>query len=301
MDSPNQAKATVGLIGVGLMGHGIAVNVLRHHYALVFLDHPGNQPVDDLLDAGARKAASPAEIAQQADAIILCVTGTPQVEDVFYGAQGLHGHLRPGTTVIDCSTAIPSSTVKVAADVRQAQGHYLDAAMTRTPKEAAQGRLNLIVGGEADVFEACRPLLASFAENMVLAGPTGSGHRLKLVHNFVSLGFAAVLAEAAACAEHAGISAEKLLEVLGSGGGGGVVLDRLAPYIRARDDSGFRFSLANALKDLTYYTTMAADAGMPHATADAVREAFARGRQARERGTVAELMDVWLAQAESKS
>lgn len=94
--------------------------------------------------------------------------------------------------------------------------------------------------------------------------PAGSGHRLKLLHNFVSLGFSAVLAEAAACSERAGVDPAVLIEILSKGGGDGVVLGRLRPYIESRDASGFRFSIANALKDMGYYTTMAQETGAPH-------------------------------------
>lgn len=282
----------IGIIGVGLMGHGIAANIVRHGYALALLDHPGNQPVDDLLSAGATKAATPADIAAQADVIILCVTGTPQVEDVLYSANGLLEHLKAGTIVIDCSTAIPSSTVKIAEDVHAAGGLFLDAPMTRTPKEAAEGRLNLIVGGDEALFERCKPLLQSYAENITFAGPAGSGHRMKLIHNFVSLGFAAVLAEAAACAERAGVAPDVLMEILSAGGGQGVVLNRLQPYIEAHDGSGFRFSLSNALKDMTYYTTMAREAGTLHNTAEAIRKTFEYGQHANPHGTVPELITI---------
>lgn len=290
-------KKTIGIIGVGLMGHGIASNIARNGYPLIFLDHPGNQPVDDLIAAGARKAGSPAELAAQAGVVILCVTGTPQVEDVLYSDHGLLAGMKPGTVIIDCSTAIPSSTLKIAKDVQEHGGQFLDAPMTRTPKEAAQGRLNLIVGGDQALFERCRPILESYAENITYAGPTGSGHRMKLIHNFVSLGFSAVLTEAVACAEHTGMSPDVLLDILSSGGGKSVVLDRLAPYIRSHDISAFRFSLANALKDMGYYATMAREAGARHDTADAVRDAYAGGQRARAQGTVPELIDILLAGA----
>lgn len=282
----------IGQVGVGLMGHGIASNILKHGYPLVFLDHPGNQPAGDLLRAGAKHVATLAEIATAAEVIILCVTGTPEVEAVLYGTDSLIAHLRAGTIVIDCSTAVPSSTMKIAGDVTRAGGRFLDTPMTRTPKEAAQGRLNLIVGGEKALFEECRPLLASFAENIAYAGPAGSGHRMKLIHNFVSLGFAAVLAEAAACAERAEIEPKTLLEILAAGGGGGVALARLAPYIHSRDDSGLRFSLANALKDMTYYTTMAAEADAFRSVATAVRDLYAFGEKAAPGATVPRLIRV---------
>lgn len=286
-------------MGVGLMGHGIARNVLRAGHPLTLLDHPGNQPVDDLLAAGATTVTTPAKMAQSVQVVILCVPGSPQVEDILYGADGLLAHMQPGTVIIDCSTALPSSTVKIARDVSNAGCHFLDAAMTRTPKEAAEGRLNLIVGGDKVVFERYKPLLQSYAENITFVGPAGSGHRMKLVHNFVSLGFAAVLAEAASCAELADIAPETLLDILATGGGGGVVLDRLRPYIEARDPSGFRFSMANAMKDMTYYATMADESGACHVTADAVRDAYTHGNAQRPQGIVPELIDVLLADAKS--
>jgi len=260
----------VGLIGVGLMGHGIARNILAAGHRLCFLDHPGNQPVDDLLEAGAEHKASGSEVAASAEVTILCVTGSPQVEAVLFAAGGVREGLQAGGVIIDCSTAQPSSTRRVAARIAEAGGRFLDAAMTRTPKEAEAGRLNLIVGGPVPLFEECRPLLASFAETITHAGEVGAGHTLKLLHNFVSLGFSAVLAEATAASRRAGIDDAALLEVLGSGGGAGVVLERLRPFIEADDPSGFRFSVANAGKDVGYYRAMAEELGAAQRVASAV-------------------------------
>jgi 3-hydroxyisobutyrate dehydrogenase-like beta-hydroxyacid dehydrogenase len=272
-------KPRIAMAGIGLMGHGIAHNLLRHGYPLTVLEHAGNQPLDTLRAAGATTQARAAALAAQADVVILCVTGSPQVEAVLLGegAEGgvLQG-LRPGTVVIDCSTAIPSSTERVAQAVAAAGGRFLDAPMTRTPKEAAEGRLNLLVGGDAALFEECRPILACFAENITHAGPVGAGHRMKLLHNYVSLGFVALLAEAAACAERAGIAPEVLVQVLAQGGGGGAALERLRPYLLAHDPSGLRFFMANAQKDLGYYTTMAEDGGAAHAIADGVLATYER-------------------------
>jgi 3-hydroxyisobutyrate dehydrogenase-like beta-hydroxyacid dehydrogenase len=273
-------KIRIGIIGVGQMGHGIAANIVKAGYPLVLLDHPGNQPVGDLLAKGAAKAATPADVACQSDMVILCVTGTPEVESVLFQADGVLAGLRPGAIVIDCSTAIPSSTLKVAEAVHKAGGQFLDAPMTRTPKEAAEGRLNLIVGGDAAVFERCKPVMQSYAENIVHAGPIGSGHRLKLLHNYVSLGFSAVLAEAAACAELAHVDSAVLMDILSKGGGDGVVLGRLRPYIESGDTGSFRFSIANALKDMGYYTTMAQEAGAPHGAAQAIRDTYQEASQA---------------------
>lgn len=251
----------IGMAGIGLMGHGIATNLARHGHALTLLEHPGNQPLDALRAAGARCTPSGRELAAQVDLVILVVTGSPQVESVLTGPGGVLEGLRPGSTVIDCSTAIPSSTIRMAEAVQRAGSRFLDAPMTRTPKEAAEGRLNLLVGGEADLLESVRPVLRCFAENITHVGPVGAGHGMKLLHNYVSLGMVTLLAEAAACARASGVAAEAFVEVLAKGGGGGIALDRIRPFLLQGDPGGLRFSVANACKDLGYYATMAADAG----------------------------------------
>jgi 3-hydroxyisobutyrate dehydrogenase-like beta-hydroxyacid dehydrogenase len=267
-------KQRIGMIGIGMMGHGIARNIARHGYPLAVLDHPGNQPLDELRAAGVTTRTGSAELAADADVVILCVTGTPQVEAVLLGEGGVLGGLRPGTVVIDCSTAVPTSTERVARAVQDAGGRFLDAPMTRTPKEAAEGRLNLLVGGDAALFAEVRPLLACFAENITHVGPVGAGHRMKLLHNYVSLGSIALIAEAAACARRGGVAADVFVEVLAKGGGGGAALERLKPQLLAGDSSGLRFSLANAQKDLGYYATMARDGGAVREIAASVLKTY---------------------------
>ncbi len=251
----------IGLVGVGLMGQGIASNLLKKGYLLTVLEHAGNQPLNALLESGARTAATPALLAQSAEIIILCVTGSPQVEDVLLSANGVLSAIRKGTVIIDCSTAVPTSTQRVAAAVAAAGGLFMDAPMTRTAKEAAEGRLNLLVGADADLLARCMPVLRCFAENIVHAGLVGSGHRMKLLHNYVSLGTATLIAEAAACAKLSGVSMETFVEVLSKGGGAGVALERMKPYLLSGDASGLRFTVSNALKDISYYHQMAGDAG----------------------------------------
>ncbi|MGE0315395.1 MAG: NAD(P)-dependent oxidoreductase [Lautropia sp.] len=260
----------IGMAGVGLMGIGIAGNLVKHGHELVLLEHPGNQPLDALKAAGAIGAASASALAAQVEMVIVVVTGSPQVEAVIAGPEGVLAGLRPGTVVIDCSTAIPSSTLRMAKAVADAGGRFLDAPMTRTPKEAAEGRLNLLVGGDADLLAQVRPVLACFAENIAHVGPVGAGHGMKLLHNFVSLGTVTLLAEAAACAQRSGVAPEAFVDVLAKGGGGGVALERIKPYLLTGDANGLRFSIANACKDLGYYAQMAGDAHAHRAIADAV-------------------------------
>jgi 3-hydroxyisobutyrate dehydrogenase-like beta-hydroxyacid dehydrogenase len=270
-------KPAIGIVGVGMMGHGIARNVLKHGYRLTALEHAGNQPLAELIEAGAKTQVSAMAVAASADIVLICVTGSPEVEAVLMGEGGVLQGLRTDAVVIDCSTAIPTSTERLAAAVKRSGGRFLDAAMTRTPKEAAEGRLNLLVGGEAALFAECRPLLECFAENITHVGPVGSGHRMKLLHNYVSLGFIALLAEAAACAERAGVARETFVDVLAKGGGGGIALERMQPYLLHEDLSGLRFSMANAHKDLGYYMAMATESDVARAIAQSVTNTYARG------------------------
>jgi 3-hydroxyisobutyrate dehydrogenase-like beta-hydroxyacid dehydrogenase len=270
----------IGMVGIGLMGHGIARNLARHGHRLAVLEHPGNQPLDELKAAGVATRTVARELAADAEVVILCVTGSPQVEAVLEGPDGILQGLRPGTVVVDCSTAIPSSTARMAKAVQAAGGRFLDAPMTRTPKEAAEGRLNLLVGGDPALFEECRPLLACFAENITHVGPVGAGHRMKLLHNYVSLGFVALLSEAAACARRSGIADDVFVDVLAKGGGGGIALERLRPFLASGDPSALRFAMSNARKDLDYYQAMAADIGAADGIAQAVLQTFAWGLEA---------------------
>ena len=249
----------IGMVGIGMMGHGIATNVQKHGYELAVLEHPGNQPLDALKSGGAHAFTSAAALAARSDLVILVLTGSPQVEAVLTGPDGVLQGLRPGTVVIDCSTAIPSSTLRMADAVKAAGGRFLDAPMTRTPKEAAEGRLNLLVGGDAAVLEECTPLLKCFAENITHAGAVGAGHSMKLLHNYVSMGTVALISEAAACARHSGVNWDVFVDVLAKGGGGGTALERIKPYLLSGDPSGLRFTIANGRKDLGYYNEMAGD------------------------------------------
>lgn len=268
------AASTIGIAGVGNMGLGIATNLLKAGFRLRFLEHAGNQPVGSLVEAGAIPCQSPDILVADADVVLLCLTGAPEVEGVMSGANGILSALKPGTTIIDCSTSLPETTQKLSVLTGKAGGKYIDAPMTRTPKEAMEGRLNLLVGGSEDEIDAVRPVLDAIAENVVHAGNTGQGHAMKLLHNFVSLGFSAILAEAAAAAQQNGVDPTVFVEILEKGGGKGVVLDRFKPQLLEGLADGMRFSIANADKDMGYYLELAQQLNVSTRAAAAVRETY---------------------------
>ena len=246
----------IGLIGVGLMGHGIGKNLLEKGYQLSVMAHRNRQPVDSLIAKGAKELKSPHDIAKACDMVILCVTGTPQIEQTMYGEYGIMGAVRSGLIIADCSTAEPTSTVKIAADVEAKGGQFVDTPMTRTPKEAEAGKLGLMTGGPDEVMKLIRPVLDCFADTIVHAGAVGSAHQLKLINNFLSIAHAAVAAEAITVASKAGVNMESLRDIVMAGGAASVMFGRLINVPLHDDDSHAKFAIRNARKDMRYYTNM---------------------------------------------
>ncbi len=250
-------KARIGFIGVGLMGHGIAKNIVEKGHPLTVLGHRNRQPVEDLLKRGATEAESPADLARRSDVIFLCVTGSPQVEDIVFGKDGLLEGMAAGKIVADCSTAEPTSTLKVAAAIAERGGRFADTPLVRTPTEAEAGRLGVMTGGDAATLGDLQPVLKTFAEVIVHAGPLGAAHKLKLIHNFLALATAAAVAEAVVTAMKSGVDLKAFTDIAVSGGADSVMLRRFAKYYLEGDDGMARFTIANSAKDARYYTHLA--------------------------------------------
>lgn len=249
----------IGFIGIGMMGHGMARNLLAKGFPLTFKVNRNRSNLEDLLAAGATEAASNAECAQRSDIVFLCVTGSPQVEAIVYGPQGLLSAARPGLIVVDTSTAEPGSTARVRADLAAAGATLIDAPLARTPKEAEEGRLNTMVGATPEDFARIEPVLKAFCENIFHVGPPGSGHALKLVNNMLAMTIACATAEAMAVAAKAGLDLVKAYEVISAGGvNSGVFQMMTAKAVKEGDLSAFKFAIANAQKDLGYYSRFTA-------------------------------------------
>ncbi|MDO9216427.1 MAG: NAD(P)-dependent oxidoreductase, partial [Lacisediminimonas sp.] len=205
-------RQKIGFIGLGMMGRGMAKHVLDKGYpvALLLRSEENEMHCADLLARGAQHLKTAAEVAATADVIIICVTGSPQVEDVVFGENGILQGLKPGCVVVDCSTSLPDSTLRVAEAIAARNGKFLDAAMTGTPKDADEGSVNLLVGGDPDLLEDVRPVFDSFAKNIYYCGAVSAGHTTTLLHQFVVLGNAAIVAEAFSCASKTGVNLEVL-------------------------------------------------------------------------------------------
>jgi 3-hydroxyisobutyrate dehydrogenase-like beta-hydroxyacid dehydrogenase len=283
----------VGFIGVGLMGHGMAKNLLEKGHHLTILGHRNRQPVEDLVARGAVEAATPAELAHSSDIIFLCVSNSVQVEAVIEGENGILSAARKGLVVVDTSTADPDSTLRLAM-LLQAKGvRMADAPLTRTPVQAEEGRLNVMVGADLELFAELEPVIACFAENILHVGPLGAGHKIKLINNFIALGNASLVAEAVTAAVKVGVDLGKLFELVSSGGANSKIFQMVMPWVLQGDISNMQFAIANAAKDLRYYSRMVQDAKLSAPVSPAVLGAFSLAEALGEGGEfVPRLCDV---------
>lgn len=264
----------VGFIGLGLMGHAMAANIQKKGFALGVMAHRNRKPVDDLVAKGAQEFSTAAELTSAMDIVLLCLPGTPEVSSTLGGSTGVLAGLRPGQIVVDCSTGDPIRTAELAARVIERGGHYLDTPVNRTPKDALEGRLNVLAGGDAEVLERVRPVLECFSETIHHLGPLGSGHKAKVIHNFISQGNATILAEAFCTAAKNQIDLAAFAQICSMSGGYSRTFERIIPYVLTGDDSGQQFALANCEKDMRYYTELTKATPTTGMVADAVYQTF---------------------------
>ncbi len=274
MADKNEQREHIGFIGLGLMGHGMAKNIVDEGYPLAIFSRSDSAAVTDLLQRGASRAASVAALGQQATVVFLCVTGSKDVEALIRGPDGLASGLRPGAVLVDCSTADPTSTVALAAELAAIGVTLVDAPLSRTPKEAWAGTLDTMVGADAATFARIQPILATWAGRIVHIGALGDGHRMKLVNNFISLGYAALYAEALAVAQAVGIAPERFDAVIRGGRMDCGFYQTFMGYTLDGNKDAHKFTLKNAYKDLRYLGSMADAAGIANPLGNAVKNSF---------------------------
>jgi uncharacterized peroxidase-related enzyme len=274
--STSASLPRIGFIGIGLMGQGMAANLLAKGYRLSIRVHRNRAAAQPLIDAGAQETSSNVACAQASDILFLCVTGSRQVEEIVLGGEqpGVLSAPPAGLTIIDCSTAEPASTTRLREACEKQGVTFIDAPLARTPKEAKEGRLNIMVGASEADFVRIRPVLATFCENIFHVGGPGAGHTMKLVNNFVSLAQIAALAEGYAVAAKAGLNLKKLFDLMSVGAVNSGLMQGMIGGALEGDLERLKFSIANAQKDLGYYSDFAGQLGLPGPVAHSVHQAF---------------------------
>jgi 3-hydroxyisobutyrate dehydrogenase-like beta-hydroxyacid dehydrogenase len=261
----------IGFIGAsGLMGHGMARNLLAHGHRLSLTVHRNRERVADLLAAGATVAPTYAALAANSEILFLCVTGSPQVESAM---QGVLMAPKPGLLIVDCSTSEPDATASLRERCAAAGMVFVDAPLSRTPVEAAAGRLNVMVGAEPEVYARLEPVLKTFAENIFHVGAPGAGHVIKLLNNFIAQAICTATAEAFAVGQRAGVDLKQLVALITKGPVNNGLFQAMAKTLDGEMD-GLKFELDNARKDVRYYTHLAENLAVPSVMGEAVHQSL---------------------------
>lgn len=266
------AAERIGFVGVGLMGHGMAKNLVEKGFPLTVVAHRNRTPVEDLVGRGASEAQSLGDLAKASDAVVICVTGSPQVEAA---VAALKPHLASGALVIDASTADPTSTAKLHAELKEIGVTLVDAPLARTPNEAWEGKLDTMVGCDAESFERVKPIVSAYASNVVHVGPFGAGHTLKLVNNFVAQGYGALYSEALAVSIKAGIAPKTFDAWMRGTRMMNGYYDTFMRSAIGGETEAFRFTAKNALKDCLYLESLENGLAMSNPLSNAVKNMFA--------------------------
>jgi 3-hydroxyisobutyrate dehydrogenase-like beta-hydroxyacid dehydrogenase len=287
-------KPVIGFIGLGLMGGNMVENLQNRGFELVVMDLNADAVATVLARGNARQAASPRELADSSDIVMLCLTTSDVVEKVVYGEDGILAGIKPGAVLIDFGTSIPASTRKIGADLAKKGAGMIDAPLGRTPAHAKDGLLNIMAAGDKATFDKVKPVLDEQGENIFYLGALGAGHTTKLINNFMGMTTVCTMSQAFAVAERAGVDRQQLYEIMSTGPSNSPFMGFCKNYaVDGVSDLGF--SLNNANKDLGYFLKMVEDLGtraeIAEGTAQNLQAAVAAGLGD---GNVPEIFDYFL-------
>lgn len=260
----------IGFIGLGIMGKPMSKNLLKAGYELVVMDR-NEAAVGEVVAAGAKSAATPKEVAAQADIIITMLPNSPHVKEVVLGENGIIEGAKAGTIVIDNSSIAPLVAREVAAKLAEQGIEMLDAPVSGGEPKAIDGTLSIMVGGKKEVFDQCYPILKAMAGSVVLTGDVGAGNVTKLANQIVVALNIAAMSEALVLASKAGVEPELVYQAIRGGLAGSTVLDAKAPLVMDRKfNPGFRINLH--IKDLNNVLETSHEVGVPLPLTAAVME-----------------------------
>lgn len=265
-----------GIIGTGKMGSPMGARLIGGGYSLIAFDVK-SQAMQHLIDRGAKPAAGPKDLASRSDVIVLSLPNSEIVEEAVLGKDGVIEGAKAGSVLIDTSTSYPGSTIKISKALEAKGIEMLDAPVSGGVRGAVAGTLSVMVGGKEEVFKKCAPILSTIGKNLFYMGPSGSGHVMKAVNNFLSASSLVATSEAVILAAKMGLAPKKVVEVLNVSSGKSHSTELKFPaYILPRNfGSGFTLGLLN--KDIEIFTRLGRDHKIPLFVANAVQQMYGYG------------------------
>lgn len=263
----------IAFLGLGTMGGPMARNLIKGGHALAVFD-VAQEAMDPFRNLGCRIAASPADAARDADAVITMLPDSPHVREALLGANGACASLHRGALVIEMSTIAASASLAISKELNASGFRMVDAPVGRTPRDAAAGTLLIIAGGDTRDVEEARPAFECLGDSIVHAGPQGHGIKLKLVNNYMSTVGSVLTAEALTLANKAGLDREVTVKVLsGTTAGRGQLIVNFPNKVLAGDVTP-DFPLRMAHKDVSHALALGSEVGSPLMLGSVAREMF---------------------------
>lgn len=251
----------IGFIGLGIMGRGMAHNLLKAGHNVTVWNRTAAR-MDEFAAAGAQTASSPAELAARCDVILVCVSDTPDVEEVLFGKNGVSAGIKSGALVVDHSTISPKKTIEMAKRLNAQGAAYLDAPVSGGSEGAKNGTLSIMVGGDASDVQRAMPILQAYGKTITHVGAQGAGQMAKLVNQILVVVNQLAASEALLFAQAGGLDLAKTIEAVKGGAGGSWMLANRGPQMIVRDfRPGFTIDLQQ--KDLRLVLEAADEMGIP--------------------------------------
>lgn len=248
----------IGFIGLGIMGESMCANIVKKHDDTVYAFDFKQEKVDQLVAEGAVGCADSVELAQKSDVIISMVPKSEHSRAVY---EAIVGVLDASKTCIDMSTIDPSVSVEISKMVKATGAQFMDAPVVKSKPAAIAGELGIYMGGDEEVCERMRPVLAYMGCNIIRMGGNGAGLVMKICHNALVTQIQNGVNETITLAQAYGISIEDYARAISYGGGQNFYLDGQAAKLAAEDYST-AFSFANAAKDVGICMRLAEESGV---------------------------------------
>ena len=268
----------IGFVGIGYMGHGMAKNILEKGYSVKFKANVKRKAADDLISRGAIEETNIQDLCCDIDVLQLCLSSSDQVEDILINKKAIN-FLKKNSVVIDSTTANPVSSEKIIGICTQNNIHFIDAPLGKTPKEAWDGNLDAIVGAKKDILEKFRPIIDCWAGRLVHVGDPGSGHKLKILNNMLSLSYYSIYYEALTLCKQSKISDETFHSVISGSRMDNELFQSFMKYVLdPKEENQHKFSVNNANKDLGYLMSLAMQNNAPTQMGSAAKQVFEKAK-----------------------
>jgi len=261
---------SVGFIGVGNMGNPMASNVLKAGFPMIVYDR-NPQAMENLLQAGAQRAASAREVVEGSEIVLTSLPASPDVEAVYLEPGGLVDSAKPGTMLIDLSSVLPSTPRKIEPRAQARGVHFLEAPVSGGVSGARAATLAIMVGGDPETLTRAQPVLRAIGPNIFHVGPVGAGNTVKAINNMMASVNALAMMEGVALGVKAGLDPMTIYEVVKASSGGSKALERIPNSLIPRHfEPGFKVQLMN--KDLETFNTIAKELHVPVSFANVAQQ-----------------------------